>query len=331
MNPLTSDLDHSLAHVPGLGEELRGQRIFITGGTGFIGSHLIRSLVANGREVIALRREKSSLVRCKDFEKRVLWLNQDASDWMQTVIAEKPAVIIHAGWAGVTAAERADWKMQSTNLTWFADLLQIAEGVNLTQFVALGSQAEHGFINGRVDESHPCRPDTAYGATKVASLALLEGFARQKKMAYAWLRLFSIYGPGEGESWFIPNLIQQMRLGQSPQLSGCEQRYDYLHVNDLAAALLAVLRHPEKSGVFNLSSNTSLPLKQIVQLVKEYTGCRAEPAFGALPYRPGQSMHMEGDSTRFNQAFGFQPKISLADGLRQLAEELSDIAKLGFK
>jgi len=295
-------------------------KIFVTGGTGFIGSHLVRALVAAGHVVLALRREKSSLARCEDFSRRIVWVNQDASDWTQSVIVAKPAVILHAAWTGVTAAERADWKLQSTNLTLFADLLHIAGNVGLAQFIALGSQAEYGFINGRVDETHPCQPDTAYGATKLAALALLEGFARQKELAYVWLRLFSIYGPGEGEAWFIPNLIRQLRLGQSPQLSGCEQRYDYLHAHDLAAALLAVLRHPVKTGVFNLSSNASLPLKQVVQLVKEYTGGCAEPAFGALPYRPGQSMRMEGDSRRFYQAFAFQPKIKLAEGLRQLVE-----------
>ncbi|MEI6076671.1 MAG: NAD(P)-dependent oxidoreductase [Verrucomicrobiota bacterium] len=295
-------------------------KIFVTGGTGFIGSHLVRSLVANGHEVLALRREKSSLARCEDFEKPVAWVNQDAPDWMQSVIAARPAVIIHAAWAGVTAAERADWKLQTTNLALFGDLLHIAGKAGLVQFIAFGSQAEYGFINARVDETNPCLPDTAYGATKLACLALLENFARQNKMAYAWLRLFSIYGPGEGESWFIPNLIRQMKLGQSPPLSGCEQRYDYLHVHDLAAGVLAVLRRPGTGGVFNLSSNASLSLKQIVQLVKEHTGCRAEPAFGALPYRASQSMHIEGDSTRFNQAFAFQPKINIIEGLRQLVE-----------
>ena len=295
-------------------------KIFVTGGTGFIGSHLVRALVADGHAVLALRREKSNLSRCADFEKQVVWVNQDASDWTQSVIAEKPVVILHAAWAGVTAAERADWKLQATNLTLFADLLHLAGSVGRAQFIALGSQAEYGFINGRVDETHPCRPDTAYGATKLAALALLEGFARQKKLAHVWLRLFSIYGPGESEAWFIPNLIRQLRLGQSPPLSGCEQRYDYLHVRDLAAGILAVLRQPETSGVFNLSSNAALPLKQIVQLVKEYTGGHAEPAFGALPYRAGQSMHLEGDSTRFNQTFAFQAKINLAAGLRQLVE-----------
>jgi nucleoside-diphosphate-sugar epimerase len=297
-------------------------KIFVTGGTGFIGSHIVRAVVAAGHEVIALRREKSNLTRCADFLNQVTWLNHDDPDWTPRTIAGKPAAIIHSAWAGVTDAERADWKLQAANLALFTDLLQIADNVKLQHFIALGSQAEYGYINGRVNEDYPCRPDTAYGATKLACLAMLEGFARQKKLACVWLRLFSVYGPGEGEQWFISSLIRQMKLGRSPQLSGCEQRYDYLHVHDLAAGLLAVLRQPEKSGVFNLSSNASFPLKQLVQLLKEYTGCVAEPAFGALPYRSGQSMHMEGDSTRFNQAFAFQPQINIVEGLRKLVEEM---------
>jgi nucleoside-diphosphate-sugar epimerase len=298
-------------------------KIFVTGGTGFIGSHLLRALVAAGHTVAALRREKSNLDRCMDFAGRVTWINQNDAGWTQQVIAGKPVVIIHAAWAGVTAAGRADWQLQSANLALFADLLHIAGHVPLGQFIALGSQAEYGPINGRVDETHPCQPDTAYGATKLACLALLEGFARQKRLDYVWLRLFSIYGPGEGDTWFITSLIKQMRQGQSPQLSGCEQRYDYLHVQDLASGILAVLQRPGRSGVYNLGSNTSVPLKQVVQLIREYTGCVAEPAFGALPYRPGQSMRMEGDSTRFNQTFAFQPQTNIVKGLRQLVTETS--------
>lgn len=296
-------------------------KLFVTGSTGFIGSHLVRALLARGHEVVALRREKSNLDRCTDFARQVTWVNQDTGEWTQQVIAQKPAVILHSAWGGVTATERADWKLQAANLALFADLLHIAGHVPLSQFIALGSQAEYGPINGRVDETHPCQPDTAYGATKLAGLALLDGYARQTKLACVWLRLFSVYGPSEGASWFIPNLIRQMRLGQPPQLSGCEQRYDYLHIHDLATGVLAVLRRPGESGVFNLSSNTSVPLKQVVQLIREYTGCRAEPAFGALPYRPGQSMHMEGDSTRFNQTFAFQPQINIVEGLHQLVAE----------
>src|ERR1017187_4760085 len=115
-------------------------KILITGGTGFIGSHIVRAVVFAGHEVIALRREKSSLARCADFLKQVIWLNHDAPDWTQRAIAEKPAVIIHSAWPGSIAAERGDWKLQAANLALFTDLLHIAGNVNLKQFIALGSQ-----------------------------------------------------------------------------------------------------------------------------------------------------------------------------------------------
>jgi nucleoside-diphosphate-sugar epimerase len=295
--------------------------IFVTGGTGFIGSHVCRTLIQAGHSVICLKRKTSKLDRCRDFRERVQWVDHGSTEWTQVVIASKPGVLIHCAWAGVTAAERDDWKIQGDNIAFFLELMRAAEAAGAKQFIALGSQAEYGFIQGRVNEEHPCRPATAYGIAKLACLALLEGFVRQRQMSHAWLRLFSIYGPGEGSQWFIPSLVRQMKAGDAPQLTGCEQRYDYLHVHDLASAILAVVQQPGKSGVFNLGSNTSLPLKQVVQLVKKYAGCRVEPVFGALPYRPGQSLHLEGDSTRFHETFAFTPQVAIDEGLRKLFEE----------
>ena len=297
--------------------------IFVTGGTGFIGSHVCRALLQAGHSPVCLKRKASSLERCLDFCGRVQWVEHDSASWTQAVIAAKPQVVIHCAWAGVTAGERDDWKIQAESIALFLELMRVAEAAGVKQFIALGSQAEYGFIKDRVNEQHPCQPVTAYGISKRACLTLLEGFARQRQMSYVWLRLFSIYGPGEGAQWFLPGLIRKMKSGQPLPLTGCEQRYDYLHVQDLALGILAVLRHSEQGGVFNLSSNASVPLKQLVQRLKEYTGCVAEPAFGALPYRSGQSMRLEGDSTRFYETFAFRPQISLDEGLRRLASEMA--------
>ncbi len=296
-------------------------KIFVTGGTGFMGSHVCRVLIQAGHSLVCLKRKSSSLKRCADFQERVQWIDHDIPDWIQTVIAIKPQTIVHCAWAGVTAADRDDWNVQGSNIAFFLELMRIGELASIKQFITFGSQAEYGAINGRVNEEYPEWPITAYGTAKLACLKMLEGFIRRRPMSYVWLRLFSIYGPGEGAQWFIPNLIRQMKNGQPLELTGCEQRYDYLHALDLASAVLAVVNQPEKSGVFNLTSNSSVPLKQVVQSLKEYTGYGPEPVFGALPYRPGQSMHMERDSTKFYQTFAFKPQISLVDGLRNLIDE----------
>jgi nucleoside-diphosphate-sugar epimerase len=302
---------------------VQNSKVLLTGSTGFIGSHIGRALVEAGYPTLCLKRKTSKLDRCAGFHERVIWIDRDAPDWSQAVIAAKPQAVIHCAWAGITAAGRDDWNVQVENVVFFLELMLAAGAAGVKQFIAFGSQAEYGPIEGRVNENQPCRPSTAYGSTKLACLTLLEAFTRSRQMTYAWLRLFSIYGPGEGPQWFIPGLIRQLKSGQPPQLTACEQRYDYLHVHDLASAVLAVLRHPDKSGVFNVSSNTSLPLKQVVQLIQKYAAAKVEPVFGASPNRPGQSMHLEGDSTRFSETFAFKPQIALAEGLRQLVEESS--------
>lgn len=301
------------------------ERVLLTGATGFIGSHIGLALVEAGHDVIALRRRASNLWRCAAFSDRVRWLDLESADWAQAAINEQPTAVIHCAWTGVTAAQRDDWSLQLSNIPFLLALVEIAAAADARRFVAFGSQAEYGLVNGRVDEDHPCRPVTAYGAAKLACLAILEGFARQRALSYAWLRLFSIYGPLEDAQWFLPSLIRQFKANEPPQLTACEQRYDYLHVSDLAQGVLAALARPDRSGVFNVSSNISVPLRDVVNLIRQHTHAHVEPAFGALPYRPNQPMHLEGDSHRFYDAFAFRPTIDLWQGTRQVVEAASGL------
>lgn len=295
-------------------------KIFLTGATGFIGSHIGAALSEAGHQLLCLRRKTSDLRRCAAYAEEVSWTESD-SDWA----AWKPETVVHAAWSGVTAAEHDDEKLQAANLDFFLKLLQTSAAAGVKRFVALGSVAEYGRINERVSEEHPCQPVCAYGKAKLACLNLLQDFVAKNHLSYAWLRLFPVYGPGQDEEWFMLLLLRKFRAGEAPRLTPCEQRYDYLHVRDLAAAVAAAVERPEASGVFNLGSNTSVPLKEIALRLQELSGSRVGPVFGALPYRPNQSMRMEGDSTKFYAAFGFAPRITLEEGLRELIGEETSV------
>jgi nucleoside-diphosphate-sugar epimerase len=296
-------------------------KVLLTGASGFIGSHVGAALANAGYQLICLKRHASDLRRCAAYADQATWIEAGSDGWRDQVIAARPQAVVHCAWSGTTAKERNDWALQARNFDTLAELLQTAADLPLQRFIALGSQAEYGPIRGRVTELQPLRPNTAYGATKVAAAVLLETFAGQRDLSYAWLRLFSIYGPGEGDQWFIPSLVKQFRAGLAPQLTGCEQRYDYLHVQDLAAGIVAALRQTEGIGAFNLTSNASEPLRNVVSLVQRFSGAKVVPQFGALPYRPNQSMHLEGDSTKFYQAFSFAPRITLEEGIRDYVEQ----------
>lgn len=295
-------------------------KIFLTGATGFVGSCIGMAAAEAGWPLVCLKRKTSDLRRCAAFASKATWLDRE-SNWAEMAIAQKPATIIHAAWTGVTAADRDKEELQYGNIRFFTELLQMARAAGVKRIIALGSTAEYGQINGRVNEDYPCNPVSAYGRAKLVCLWALEDFAAKQSATYAWLRLFSTYGPGEGEQWFMPNLLKQMRAGEAPRLTACKQRYDYMHVRDVAAGVLAAAQKTEVSGVFNLGSNRSVPLKEIVQMLRKLSGSAVEPEFGALPYRPNQSMRMEGDSTKFYATFGFAPRITLEQGLREVAGE----------
>jgi nucleoside-diphosphate-sugar epimerase len=135
-------------------------------------------------------------------------------------------------------------------------------------------------------------------------LNIFKNFAEQNNLEWYWFRLFSVFGPKEGNNWFIPFLIDKLSKNEVLNLTFCEQKYDYLYVNDLATCLFNVSHTKENhSGVYNLSSNSSLKLKNIASLLSAKMESKSKINFGAIPYRENQVMHMEGDSAKFIKIF----------------------------
>lgn len=280
-------------------------RVVLTGASGFIGSHVAEALLAEGFEVIGLRREQSDLWRLAAVREQITWLNTDQADWEEQLLALKPEFLVHSAWLGVSAGQRDDWQSQLTNLSFTLRLLEVLARGPLRKVVALGSQAEYGAFEGRISETHPANPTTAYGAVKLATLHLLKAFCDARQVEWYWLRVFSVFGPREDRHWFVPFVVGNLLAQQPTELTACEQRYDYLYVQDLARAIVRPLTNPlGPPGVYNVSSNRAIPLRQLVETLQDLTGATAPITYGALPYRPGQVMCMEGDSNKFEQIFG---------------------------
>lgn len=140
--------------------------IFITGATGFLGSHIAQR-VKQGHQIVALVRKSSDLWRCNPIKEKIILLYTDENDWQQKLIDLSPTVFIHCAWIGVTASERHDIQLQNENLKLANTLLSLTKSLHLEKFICLGSQAEYGFINECVDETFPAKPNTAYGMVKL--------------------------------------------------------------------------------------------------------------------------------------------------------------------
>lgn len=294
-------------------------RVLVTGGAGFVGARVVHQLLAQGREVALLLRPTSDTRRLASVLQHCTVLRGDLASLealRAPLQAFAPEGVLHLAWAGVKGADR-NHPMQLTNVPASIDLFRLTGEIGCARFVGLGSQAEYGLLSGRIDERALTRPTTTYGAAKLATGCLLERAAAAAGRPFAWLRLFSSYGPDDDPSWLIPYMVRTLLAGQRPSLTKAEQVWDYIHVDDVAAAIVAAL-DTSAHGIFNLGSGQSRPLRQIVELLRDGIDPALPLGFGEVSYRPDQVMHLESDISALCSATGWAPRVPLEQGLAEV-------------
>lgn len=300
---------------------MNSKTILLSGATGFLGSHIAEGLSTHNYKVIALIRNSSDLWRCKEFKnENLVFVNIDTKDFKEIIAKHNPSVFIHTAWNGVAAKGRNDWNIQIENILFTAQMITLANELGIKKIISFGSQAEYGNFNGRINEAANCNPIIPYGAAKLAALTIFKSFCESNAINWFWFRLFSLYGAREDKNWLIPSVIENAFYNKPMHLTGCEQRYDYIYSKDFTNAIVKVIETESESGIFNLTSNSSMQLKEIIEKVKNLVNPNAVFNFGALPYRPNQVMHMEGDSTKFNKQFNFEVKSDFETNIKEVLD-----------
>lgn len=296
-------------------------KIFVTGGSGFIGSAFSAAAIRAGHEVTLLAREPNPW-RLQEFAGRYRAMVGSLADpgSLRTALLEiRPEVVVHLAWAGVSGQDRNGF-IQIGNVGTSADLMTAARDAGVRHFVSTGSQAEYGPKSGVIAPDATPGPTTLYGESKLATGRLLARLASLSDMRFSWLRVFSTYGAKDHPYWMIPGLIRALLAGERPALTEGLQKWDFLHVSDAAAALLAVAESASAGGIYNLGSGHAPPLRDTVGLIRDAIDPSLPLGFGDVPYRPDQVMHLQADISRLTQDVGWRPKVELADGLADTVE-----------
>jgi UDP-glucose 4-epimerase len=295
-------------------------RVLLTGASGFVGSHVLRLLATNGRhKVAAFLRASSRAWRIADLLPSVIRIEGDLDDLESSrggFAAFAPEVVIHLAWKGVGNTARND-VAQAENIPQTLSLVRLAHEAGAKAWVGLGSQAEYGPTEGPIREDAPTRPTTLYGAAKLATGMFAGQLCRDLGMRFAWLRLFSAYGPMDDSGWMIPSLIQQLLRRERPPLTAGTQLWDYLYVADAARAIAQVALTPQASGMFNLGSGRPETIRNVAERIRDAIDPKLPLGLGEVPFRPDQVMHLEADIGRLRAATGWSPEIDLNEGLRR--------------
>ncbi len=301
-------------------------RILVTGGTGAVGSHVVRNLVCRNDEVALLARAESSTWRIDDVVSNVRVVHghlEHPVSYRDGLRAFAPQVVIHLAWSGVLGKHRNDCEQALLNIPGTLSLLAEAKDAGATAFVGLGSQAEYGALQRVITEAMPTEPTTLYGASKLAAYTLCKTYCSIHEMRFAWLRLFSSYGPADNAEWMIPYLILELLRGARPGLTAGEQRWDYLYQADAADAIATVAHNDFAEGAFNLGSGNARSLRSTIEFIRDAIDPALPLGWGEVPYRPDQVMHLEADISRL-KALGWQPVTALEDGLNNTVEWFRD-------
>ncbi|MCY2976269.1 MAG: NAD(P)-dependent oxidoreductase [Planctomycetota bacterium] len=292
-------------------------RYFITGATGFVGRNVTSALASENAEIATFVRNKAKAEKQNLSTAGIKLFVGDLADTHSLDLALKafkPHTIIHLGWSGVTAADRNHPnQIDNLNSTFLLAELAIKQGAQA--FIGLGSQAEYGPKQGVIDESALCEPNSMYGACKLASFHTVQQLCQIHGIRFSWLRLFSCYGPNDTRTFLIPSVIEALLNRCPPSLTAGSQIWDYLYVADAADAIVRIAKSSDITGVFNLGSGIGVPIKTIIEQLRDLVDKDLPLKFGEVPYGPNSTMHLQADISKLISV-GWRPKTSLADGLK---------------
>jgi UDP-glucose 4-epimerase len=299
-------------------------RALITGGAGFIGSHLGDALLAQGCEVLVIddlsagRRER---VPAAAAFQQIDIVDRAALD--AAVDGFAPDAVYHVAAQASVVASVADPARDCTvNVLGTVNVLEAAKRHNApTVFTSTGGALYGDAAPMPTPEDRIPAPLSPYGASKWAAEAYLLTWSAASGIPNAVCRLGNVYGPRQsphGEAGVVAIFSHHLYTDQAPKLFGNgEPTRDYVHVADVVAGLLAA---SGRSGTFNIATGVETPVTGIWEGLQQAAGKRIEPVLA--PLRAGELQHSRLDISRAARDLGWTPKVALADGLRETYEAL---------
>jgi len=299
-----------------------GKRVLVTGGAGFIGSNVVKSLVDADHSVVVLD-DLSSGYRCNlDPFPQVEFIEGDVRDASVVMRAMKGVDVVFHLAASVGNQRSIDNPVLDSEINVIGTLhiLETARQIGVRKIVFSSSAGIFGELKHLpIKEDHPVEPDSPYGSSKLAAEKMCLVYGKLYDLEVVCLRYFNIYGINQRYDAYgnvIPIFANHILWGEPLTIYGDgEQTRDFLNAHDVAMANLQAAFTVGVCGVFNLGSGTRITINELARLIQEAAGVQVGLHYG--PPRKGDVRHSLADIGAARRAFGFVPQVSLVEGLRE--------------
>jgi len=310
--------------------QLQGKQVFITGGLGFIGSHLVRRLVEQNQVTVYDNGRRDSLRLCGSFEHPNLTLidgDMLDRDALAAALGD-PDVVVHlAAIAGVSSYTRHPVRTMRVNFGGPQNLLELLIDRKVERFVNFSTSEVYGAHAAHVTELSPAgigpasEPRWTYASSKLAAEQLCFAYHARYGLPVVSLRPFNIYGPGQLGEGALRNFVIRALAGEPLQINGDGgQVRAWCHIDDMIDALLEAIVRPEAVGeLFNIGNpDAVLTIAELAACIIAHCGSASELAFG--PARAQEIETRIPDICKAREMLGFSPRVGMDVGLAACIE-----------
>jgi len=301
-----------------------GMKVLVTGGAGFIGSHLVDRLVQEGNQVVVI--DDLSTGKRKQVNKKAQFYKMDIrSKRIERVFRkERPLIVVHlAAQMNVRLSTEDPVFDAEVNILGTINLLEhaVKHGVRKVTFASSG-----GAVYGEQEvypagESHRTDPMSPYGISKLAGEKYLAYYTNTTGLRHVVLRFGNVYGPRqepEGEAGVIAIFSKLMLDGSQPIINGTgKQTRDFVYVDDVVEAIMATIGE-DIQGIFNVGTGQESTVNECYGIIKELTNSSCKDLYGAA--KKGEQFRSVLDVKKLREGFDWEPQVSLPEGLKMTVE-----------
>lgn len=310
--------------------ELSGQKIVITGATGFIGRNVARVFLERGAQVYALVRPESpnraSLPDDGGLPGRLHIVScamDQVGDCVDTI--GDANAFLHFAWGGVNREEIDSPVVQAANVAASLNCVEAAHRLGCQIFMDAGSRVEYGITpDGVMEETMECRPVNEYGKAKLAFYQQAAPLCRQWGMTYYHLRFFSVYGTGDHPWSIISTLVRELPKGETVSLSACRHHWNFMDIEDAAQAVLQLYLGAENrqggSAIVNVAGADTRELRSFVEEIHRLCDGKGVLEFGTFVQAKEGALSIRptiGELCRLTDG-QWKERYSFAEGIRRM-------------
>lgn len=306
----------------------KGKKVFVTGGAGFIGSHVVEMLVEKGADVTAFNQYvfKGDIGWLSNVKDKVKIYNGDIRDYHAIENAMRGSeIVLHlAASISIPYSIQHPKDVVDTNVTGTLNVLMAANANKVSRMVQISSSEVYGTAQYTpMDEKHPLNPQSPYAASKIAADKLCESFYRSRDTPVTIIRPFNTFGPRQSTRAFIPSTLIQMLDKNEINVGNLDTTRDFTYVTDTAhGMLLAGIQEEIEGETINLGTGREVKMKYVVDKLSEILGkdVRANVADERVRSNTAEIMRLQSDNSKAKKILGWKPEIEFEEGLKRTVE-----------